>query len=142
MYGNSNLSDSSSITIYNDETLQDPQWTFNSSTDQPHVDIYMQSYIFTGSETSWLLFEGYNYTGNSTCLGPSEFVQRNRFGITYSWRESLGIKSIKPMSSCPTEDPDPELTTEPNSSGVFNFSNTWKNGSFGMVIAFLLCFYR
>jgi len=132
MYGNQNLSDSSSITVYNGKTLEGPEWTFNTSSNFSNVNAYMQSYIFTGSETSWLLYDEYNYNGTPTCLGPSETVQIIGFGITFSWNKSLSIKSIRPTSYCPSE---PELTTtESDSSGVSSLKS-WKEASFGIVAA-------
>jgi len=131
MYGNSNLSDSSSITIYNDRSLEGTNWTFNKLADYPEVFAHMRSYIFTGSETSWLLFDDYNFTGASTCLGPSEFVQKTGYGITYSWDERQIIHSIKPAPSCPSEEPEP--TTEGDSSGVSR-TKLLKDSLFGILM--------
>jgi len=145
MHGNRNLSDSSSITISNGKTLEGSKWKFNTSSDNSNVNVNMQSYIFTGSETSWLLFDEYNFSGTSTCLGPSEVVQRNGFGATFSWNESLSIKSIRLKTWCSTMEPkiatsslrpDPELTKEPDFSGGSNFPRVLKESTIGIVAAF------
>jgi len=129
MYGNKFLHDSSSITVYNGKTLQGDEWTFDKSSDYPNVNVYMQSYFFTGSKTSWLLFNDTNYNGTSTCLEPAELAQRYGFGVTYSGDERINIKSIRSTDSCPSDEPEPDY------SGV-SYLKIWKEGLlFGSMVA-------
>jgi len=79
IYGNSNLSDSSSITIYNERL----------SILQPTTLEYLLICDFISSLDQKLpgnfTFDNYNFTGTSTCLGPSELVKKTGYRITYSW---------------------------------------------------------
>jgi len=99
-YGDLKMNDSTTITFY-DESFFSGSQLIVSSPNLTNLDFTMRSYWFTGSSSSWLLFRETNYTGNTLCLKPSDKVQSQGWGHTYSLMPDwFDFKSLSRVSNC------------------------------------------